>query len=88
MCVSCGCRGRSAPCVCRVVSCAVFVVAHGMRLMLGGRMGIREQAGCRGSSSSGGCAEQAGEPDESGLGRYVGMWSGWCRVCMSCAACV
>ena len=33
MCVSCACRRRSAVCVCRVVSCVVFVVAHGMWLI-------------------------------------------------------
>ena len=34
MCVSRVCRGRSAVCVRRVVSCAVVAVAHGMWLML------------------------------------------------------
>jgi len=34
VCVSCVCRGRSAVCVCSVVSCVVFVVAHALWLML------------------------------------------------------
>ena len=35
LCVSCACRDMCAVCVCRIVSCGVFVVAHGMWLMLG-----------------------------------------------------
>ena len=35
VCVSCGCRGRSAVCVCRVVSCAVVALVRGLWLMLG-----------------------------------------------------
>jgi len=73
----------SAVCACCVVSCVVLSWYLGMWLMLM-YVGIRQYDGCQRSSGSGGCADQAGEPDELGLAEYVGMWSGWCRVCGMC----
>ena len=67
-CVSCVCRGRSVPCV-YVVLWRVCCVCGGTRDVadVGSVMGTSQLPRCRRCSGSGGCAEQAGEPDESEL---------------------
>ena len=55
---------------------------------VGSVMGTRQLPRCRRCSGSGGCAEQAREPDESVLGMYVGCGVGGvvclCRVLRVC----
>ena len=87
VCVGFGCR-LAVPCV-YVVLCRVWCLSlHTGCGLCWGRMGIRQWAGCEGSSGSGGCAEQAGELDESVLGRYVECGVGgvvWvCRMLRVC----
>jgi len=88
--VSCVCRGRNAVCVCRVVSCVVFVVVHGMWLMLGGVWGSGNELGAEGAAALAGALSKLVNLMSLDLG---GTWNAeWvvscvyvvCCVCVSC----
>ena len=74
--------------------CVVCDVCGGTRDVadVGSVMGTSQLPRCRRCSGSGGCAEQAGEPHESGLAMYVDCRVGGvvcvCRVLRVCELCL